>query len=147
MYYEDLKENVAKMMEQPIATTPDLQIEDVILVVDDEPAVNNNIRKILAKKGYEVDQALTKEEALEKINQRYYRVVLLDLKMPGVKGLELLKAIKEKRPDTMVIIITGYASIETAVETARLGAIDYLAKPFTPAEIREVTEKALQLAA
>ncbi len=154
IYYEDLKENVALMMEEQEKRQSEkkkeaavLKIEDAILVVDDEPAVNNNIRKILAKKGYSVEQALTKEEALEKISQRYYRLVLLDLKMPGVRGLELLKAIKEIRPETMVIIITGYASIETAVETARLGAIDYLAKPFTPAEIREVTEKAFQLAA
>ena len=67
--------------------------------------------------------------------------------MPGVTGLELLKTIREKRPETMVIIITGYASIETAVETARIGAVDYLAKPFTPSEIRDVTEKAFRLAA
>jgi len=72
---------------------------------------------------------------------------LLDLKIPEVKGLELLHYIREKQPDTMVVIITGYASIETAVETARLGAVDYLAKPFTPDEIRDVTENAIQLAA
>ena len=117
------------------------------LIIDDEVAVNNNIRKVLAKKGYQVDQAVTKDEALQKIEQRAYKLVLLDLKMPGVKGLELLRAIREKRPETMVIIITGYASIETAKETARLGAVAYLPKPFTPHEIREATEKAFQLAA
>ena len=118
-----------------------------ILVIDDEVAVNNNIRRILNKKGYHVDQAVSKAEALERIDTQSYKLVLLDLKIPGVTGLELLQAIREKRPETMVIIVTGYASIETAVETARIGAVDYLAKPFTPAEIRDVTEKAFRLAA
>ncbi len=74
-------------------------------------------------------------------------MVLLDLKMPGVRGLELLQAVREAQPETKVIIITGYASLETAVETARLGAVDFLAKPFTPAEIRTVIDKAIRLAA
>jgi len=153
MPYEQLKKNAARFL----ATEPEpapVSLEVVkdavqydILVIEDEVAVNNNIRKILAKKGYQVDQAVTKEEALQKIEQRGYRLVLLDLKIPGVKGLELLQAIREKRPESLVIIITGYASIETAKETARLGAVAYLPKPFTPNEIREVTENAVQLAA
>jgi len=118
-----------------------------ILVIDDEVAVNNNIRKILSKKGYHVDQAVTKDDALEKIQASPYKLVLLDLRIPGVRGLELLKALRDQNPEAKVIIITGYASIETAVEAARLGAIDYLAKPFTPDEIRDATAKALRLAA
>jgi DNA-binding NtrC family response regulator len=110
-------------------------------------AVNNNIRKILAKKGYDIDQATTKDEALARINARPYRLVLLDLRIPGVQGLEMLKAVVDKNPETRVIIITGYASIETAVEAARMGAVDYLPKPFTPDEIRSATERAFQLAA
>ena len=143
--YEELKQNVAptpvytEVMQEPSHKN--------ILVIDDEVAVNNNIRKILAKKGYHVDQAVTKQEAMEKIDKHPYKLVLLDLKIPEVKGLELLHYIRDKQPDTMVVIITGYASIETAVETARLGAVDYLAKPFTPDEIRGVTENAIQLAA
>ena len=151
--YEQLKKNAARFLAaEPEPATVSLEVvEDAvqhdILVIEDEVAVNNNIRKILAKKGYQVDQAVTKEEALQKIEQRGYRLVLLDLKIPGVKGLELLRAIREKRPESLVIIITGYASIETAKETARLGAVAYLPKPFTPNEIREVTESAVQLAA
>ena len=143
--YEELKRNIAptpvytEAMHEPAYKN--------ILVIDDKVTVNNNIRKILTKKGYHVDQAVTKQEALEKIDKRQYKLVLLDLKIPEVKGLELLHYIREKQPDTMVVIITGYASIETAVETARLGAVDYLAKPFTPDEIRGVTKKAIQLAA
>jgi DNA-binding response OmpR family regulator len=153
MPYEQLKKNAARFLAtEPEPAQVSLEVvEDAvqhdILVIEDEVAVNNNIRKILAKKGYQVDQAVTKEEALQKIDQRAYKLVLLDLKIPGVKGLELLRAIREKRPESMVIIITGYASIETAKETARLGAVAYLPKPFTPNEVRDVTEQAVQLAA
>jgi len=151
--YEELKKEFARKIEQPDRHMPAERVESRqpafknILVIDDEVAVNNNIRKILAKKGYHVDQAVTKNEALEKIQSSPYKLVLLDLKIPGVRGLELLKAIRDNNPETKVIIITGYASIETAVESARMGAIDYLPKPFTPNEIRNVTENALKLAA
>lgn len=151
--YAELKEEMATRLKKPAVETapervmmPALAAEN-ILVIDDEVAVNNNIRKILAKKGYQVDQATTKEEALEKIQAKPYLLVLLDLKIPGVQGLELLKAVRDMNPETRVIIITGYASIETAVESARLGAIGYVPKPFTPNEIRTATEQALQLAA
>ena len=151
--YEQLKTNAARFLAtepEPAAIPFEVAAEaprQDILVIEDEVAVNNNIRKILAKKGYQVDQAVSNDEALQKIEQTSYKLVLLDLKIPGVKGLELLRAVREKRPETMVVIITGYASIETAKETARLGAVAYLPKPFTPTEIREVTESAVQLAA
>ena len=151
--YDELKANVARLdaeMAGRAAAEKEAKAEPDhmhVLVIDDEVAVNNNVRKILKKKGYRVDQATSKAEALEKINQRDYRLVLLDLKMPGVKGLELLEAIRTVQPQARVIIITGYASIETAVETARMGAVDYVPKPFTPDEIRSATESAIRLAA
>ena len=150
--YETLKANMQKMVAaeaQEATSRRDAQVpaHPGILVVDDEVAVNNNIRKILAKKGYQVDQAVTKEEAMERISAKSYSLVLLDLRIPGVKGLELLQAVVDKNPDAKVIMITGYASIETAVEAARMGAVDYLPKPFTPDEIRSATERAFQLAA
>jgi ActR/RegA family two-component response regulator len=154
MPYEALKANMEKMMAaeaEAQETAPrrvaQATVHPSILVVDDEVAVNNNIRKILAKKGYQVDQAVTRDEAIERIGTKNYSLVLLDLRIPGVKGLELLKAIGDENPDAKVIIITGYASIETAVEAARMGAVDYLPKPFTPDEIRNATERAFQLAA
>jgi len=153
MPYEELKERFTKLKgkESPLkAVVRKLPVKAAaqdVLVVDDEAAVNNNIRKILSKKGFSVDQAMTKEEALSKIQEKAYRLVLLDLKIPGVQGLELLQAIRKNSPETLVVIITGYASIETAKESARLGAVDYLPKPFTPDEIRKVTENAIQLAA
>ena len=152
-FYEDLKARLSrdlkKEAEPPRAGIGPVEdrAEATILVIDDEIAVNNNIRKILSKKGLSADQAMTREEALAGIEKRAYDLVLLDLKMPGVKDLDLLKAIVERRPETRVIIITGYASIETAVETARMGAVGYLPKPFTPDEIRTATENALRLAA
>ena len=151
--YETLKQNVARMTgerEKPSSVTRVVLASSFpknILVIDDEVAVNNNIRRILLKKGYQVDQAITKEEALKNISSHPYALILLDLKIPGVKGLELLETIREKNPVAKVIMITGYASIETAVEAARMGAVDYLPKPFTPDEIREATEKAFLLAA
>lgn len=148
--YEELKK---QMLEEETAPAPEVYEvspeadRKSILVIDDEIAVNNNIRKILSKKGYHVEQAVTKDEALQKIEQKAYKLILLDLRIPGVKGLELLKTIRDKRPNTKVIIITGYASLETAIETARMGAVNYLAKPFTPDEIRKATDEAWRVAA
>jgi CheY-like chemotaxis protein len=151
--YEELKKEFGKKIihqsEQPEITHELMEKTALqnILVIDDEISVNNNIRKILTKKGYHVDQAITKSEALDKIHNGSHQLILLDLKIPEVKGLELLMAIHDHRPEAKVIIITGYASIETAVESARFGAVDYLNKPFTPNEIRQATENALRLAA
>jgi len=151
--YEELRKNVAQMMAKTSEVSADIiefpkeAVRAEILVIDDEVAVNNNVRKILSKNDFHVDQAVTKAEALEKIEQKAYELVVLDLKIPEVKGLELLKAIRDKRPETMVIIITGYASIETAVEASRMGAVDYLPKPFTPEEMRNAAEKAFRFAA
>ncbi|MFZ0135372.1 MAG: response regulator [Desulfobacterales bacterium] len=151
--YDEVKANVARFdaeMAGRAAARRKIAVEADglnVLVVDDEVAVNNNIRKILNKKGYRVYQATSKAEALEKIERRNYQLVLLDLKMPGVNGLELLEAIRNVQPRARVIIITGYASIETAVDSARMGAVDYVPKPFTPDEIRSATDNALRLAA
>jgi ActR/RegA family two-component response regulator len=147
--YEQLKANYAELLAQSATEAPAKAVATghKVLVIDDEVAVNNNIRKILGKKKYTVDQATTKEEALDKIQAGDFSLVLLDLRIPGVKGLELLAAIREHQPTARVIIITGYASIETAKEAARMGAMDYLPKPFTPNEIRNATERVMQLAA
>jgi len=152
--YETLKANVSQMMrekgeakEAEVLEFPRRAAEGNVLVIDDEPNIANNVKRILTRKGYPVDQAVNKEEALAKIAEKTYELVLLDLKIPGVQGMELLRAIKDKRPETKVIIITGYASIESAKESARLGIVDYLHKPFTPDEIRNAAENALTVAA
>ena len=146
--YEELKKKMAATKAKPAKDAPayqDLMKEPAfknILVIDDEVAVNNNIRKILAKNDYHVDQAVTKAEALEKIQARPYKLVLLDLKIPGVKGLELLKAVRDQNPEAKVIIITGYATIEVAQEALTKGAFDFIAKPFKPDDLRSVINKA-----
>jgi DNA-binding response OmpR family regulator/flavodoxin len=151
--YEELKANIARMDAQgekrnaKVLAFATKSANKNILVIDDEVAVNNNIRKILQKNGYQVDQAVTKDEAMAKISHGDHPVILLDLKIPGVTGLELLAAIRSQRPDARVVMITGYASIETAVEAARMGVVEYLPKPFTPAEIRTATAAAFQMAA
>jgi DNA-binding response OmpR family regulator len=153
MPYEQLKADYQRLLAQDEASRVKAQLklsqpaQNTVLIIDDEVAVNNNIRKILAKKAYRVDQASSKEEALAKIQANSYALVLLDLRIPGVNGLELLGAVKSAQPQARVIIVTGYASIETAKEAARMGAVDYLAKPFTPTEIRNAAERAIQLAA
>jgi len=151
--YEQVKANVARMDAAtgiPVAaptSAPEGLPLNPILVIDDEAAVNNNIRKILMKNGFQVDQAMTKAEAMARLSDRTYELILLDLKIPGVKGLEMLEAVRDRQPQAKVVMITGYASIETAVEATRMGAVAYLPKPFTPDEIRTATEDALKLAA
>jgi DNA-binding response OmpR family regulator len=143
---EDFTQQTAPRMEPQESKVKRLSVsKHCALVIDDEVAVNSNIRKILEKKGYRVDQAISLEEALEKINDRSYPVIMLDLKIPGVKGLELLQCIRERRPESKIVIITGYTSIETAVETARMGVVGYLAKPFTPDEILGAVESAVRI--
>ncbi|WP_054032577.1 response regulator [Desulfatitalea tepidiphila] len=148
MPYAQLKANYQRILESEgsAAQTATAPMERV-LVVDDEVAVNNNIRKILSRRNYTVEQATTKEEALAKFAQGSYSLVLLDLRIPGVQGLELLAAVRKAQPQARVVIITGYASIETAKEAARMGAVDYVPKPFTPKEIRTAAEEALKIAA
>jgi DNA-binding response OmpR family regulator len=145
MPYEELKKSMTARLQPEAAAREAEQLR--VLVIDDEVAVNNNIRKILGKKGYEIEQATSKAEAIEKLQVGTYGLVVLDLKMPGVKGLELLAAIRERQPSARVIIVTGYASIETAVEGARMGAVGYVPKPFTPVELRMAADKAVRLAA
>ena len=150
MPYEELKRSMATRVgrdgaDRAAAAHKADQLR--VLVIDDEVAVNNNIRKILVKKDYAIEQATSKAEALDKMRAGTYALVILDLKMPGVKGLELLAAAREFQPAAKVIIVTGFASIETAVEGARMGAVGYVPKPFTPAELRTAAEKAVRLAA
>lgn len=145
--YEELKKvNPTRAAQGQVTDSVGRSLLKNILVVDDEVSVNNNIRKILSKNGFQIDQAVSKDEAIEKINKKPYRLVLLDLRMPGVSGLELLKIISKSQPFAKVIIITGYASIATAIDSARIGAVEYLPKPFTPDELRDVAERAYAIA-
>jgi CheY-like chemotaxis protein/glycine cleavage system H lipoate-binding protein len=115
-----------------------------ILVVDDEIPVCKSVSSALEQEVYAVDLALSGEEALKKEQENRYDVIIADLMMPGMSGMELLKAVKAKRPDLTVIMITGYPSVKTAVQAVKLGAFDYIPKPFTPDELRSLVRRALK---
>jgi DNA-binding response OmpR family regulator len=108
-----------------------------ILVVDDEGAIRYSVSKTLQRVGYEVSEAASGEEALDMMRNDHFDVILTDIRMPGLTGVELLKKIKEVSPDAIVILMTGYASLGTAVEALRLGAHDYLIKPSSSQDIRQ----------
>jgi len=103
-----------------------------ILVVDDELVLRNSLKEWLGEEGFRVDTAESGPEALEKLTTHGYHLMLLDIKMPGMDGVEVLKRSKELRPDLVVVMMTAYATVETAVEAMKLGALDYLMKPFDP---------------
>ena len=114
-----------------------------ILAVDDEEVILNSSRKILVLAGFSIDTVERGSEALGLIRKHDYDFVFTDLKMPEMDGIEVTKAVKHLRPDIDVIVITGYASIESAVETVKFGAMDYVQKPFTEDELLEFVETAL----
>jgi CheY-like chemotaxis protein len=114
-----------------------------ILCVDDEDVILDSFRKILVLDGYSVDTVSAGAEALNLIKSHHYDFVFTDLKMPEMDGVEVTKSVKFLRPDIDVIIITGYATVETAVDCMKLGAMDYVQKPFTEDELLEFTKKSL----
>ncbi|MCJ7539513.1 MAG: sigma-54 dependent transcriptional regulator [Desulfobacterales bacterium] len=115
----------------------------LILIIDDEPAICRNCVKILSKMDCDVRYALNGYDALEMVDETVFDVVVTDLKMSNVGGMEVLRRLKASYPETMVIVITGYASVSSAVEVMKMGAFDYLPKPFTPHELRAVVRQAL----
>ncbi len=114
-----------------------------ILAVDDEDIILDSFRKILVIAGYSIDTVEKGGEAIGLIQKHDYDFVFTDLKMPEMDGVEVTKAVKHLRPDIDVIVITGYASIETAVETMKYGAMDYVQKPFTEDELIDFVNKCL----
>lgn len=114
-----------------------------ILAVDDEPVILDSFRRILVLEGFAVDTVETAQEALSLLRDNDYDFLYTDLKMPGMDGVELTRAARHLRPDIDVVVITGYATIETAVETMRHGAMDYVEKPFTAEELADFSSKLL----
>ena len=117
-----------------------------VLVVDDEGANRYSVSKTLQRVGYIVSEAATGEEALEIMERQTFDVVLTDIRMPGLDGVELLRRIKEESPDVIVILMTAYASLGTAVEALRLGAHDYLIKPSSSQDIRQSVSRGVERA-
>jgi DNA-binding response OmpR family regulator len=117
-----------------------------VLVVDDEGANRYSVSKTLQRVGYIVSEAASGEEALEVMQKQIFDVVLTDIKMPGLDGVELLRRVKDEAPDAIVILMTGYASLGTAVEALRLGAHDYLIKPSSSQDIRQSVARGVERA-
>ena len=115
--------------------------EQSVLIVDDEKNIRLTLSQALESLELKIDTALNGEEALAKLNEKKFGLILLDLKMPGMDGMEVLRQISEVQPQTRVIIITAHGTIESAVEAMKLGAVDFIQKPFTPNEIRKLVSK------
>jgi DNA-binding NtrC family response regulator len=114
-----------------------------VLVVDDEEALRYLLSTELAAEGYEVETAGDGDEAIEAIKQKDYDVVLLDIKMPRVDGFEVLKFIKQNKPEIKVIMLTAYADVKNAIEALKLGASDFVSKPYDLEDILTSINRAL----
>ena len=115
-----------------------------ILVIDDEEIVRRSYARILGEMDCEAQAAADGEQALRAMEQQPFDVVLLDLRMPGAQGMEVLKAIKHRWPASEVVIVTGYPSVESAKEALQLGAYDYLAKQADPDEVIDAARGAMR---
>jgi CheY-like chemotaxis protein len=135
---EELREGLKKIKRK------EAKMKKKVLVIDDEAIVRVSCQRVLEPEGYEVKVTSRGDEALRLMEEEKYDIVLTDLKMPDMDGLEVLKEIKRRWPDIQVIIITGYGTISTAVQAIKLGAYDYIEKPFTPEDILNVVKRAME---
>jgi signal transduction histidine kinase len=115
-----------------------------ILIVDDDENICRSLRLIFKKMGYEVETAGTGREAIEKVQERFFNLALLDIKLPDMAGIELLAPLKKLHPDMAVILVTGYASLETAVQALNEGALAYITKPLNMDEVLATVREALE---
>jgi DNA-binding NtrC family response regulator len=118
-----------------------------VLVIDDEQIVLGSVSKVLTAENYEVDASLSGRQGLDWAIERHYDIVLTDILMPDMGGMRVLKYIKRAKPSLPVMIITGYATVKSAVQAMKLGAADYLEKPFTPDQLLKAVASALDTAA
>jgi two-component system, response regulator, stage 0 sporulation protein F len=118
-------------------------VKQVILIVDDEEGLREGLSRLLEGEGYAVIAVETGEEALQILQQTHIDLVLTDMRMPGMDGIELLKKIRERHGDLGVIILTGYGQIESYIEAMNFGAIEYVSKPFKVNELKFIVNKVL----
>ena len=115
-----------------------------ILVIDDEPIVRISSKRTLVPEGYNVELADSGKAGIEILEKDSFDLVLLDLKMPDMGGIEVLKVIMERWPGTKVIIVTGFSTVDTAVEALRIGAFNHIEKPFTPHSLLEAVNEVFE---
>ncbi|MCK4221866.1 MAG: sigma-54-dependent Fis family transcriptional regulator, partial [Dehalococcoidia bacterium] len=115
-----------------------------ILIIDDEEAMRDSCRQALSVEGNRIEVAEDGVRGLAMLERESFDLVILDLKMPGLSGMEVLKKIKQQDTEIVVVVITGYATIEFAVEAMRIGAYDFIPKPFAPERLRVVVERAME---
>ncbi|UCH07274.1 MAG: response regulator [Deltaproteobacteria bacterium] len=116
-----------------------------VLVIDDEDIVLKSVSKILSEEDYQVDVSSSGRQGIDWAIDRSYDVVLTDIRMPDIGGMRVLRDIKRAKPSLAVIMITGYASVQSAVQAMQLGAADYLEKPFTPDQLLKAVASALDI--
>ena len=121
-----------------------LEKKPIILVIDDDESMRDSCTQILTKDGFQAEIAKDGSSGLEKIKETKPDLVLIDLKMPGINGLEVLEKTKEIDPNIIAVVITGYATVESAVEAMKKEAYDFLPKPFTPDELRIIIKRGLE---
>lgn len=112
-----------------------------ILIVDDEKNIRLTLSQSIEDTGAEIDTAVNGEEGLKKAEENDYDIILLDIKMPGIDGIEVLRRLREKSTNATVVIITAHGTIDNAVEAMKLGAVDFIQKPFSPNEIRDLIRR------
>jgi DNA-binding NtrC family response regulator len=115
-----------------------------LLIVEDEETLCDSLKRVLVREGYSVDTAGNAESAFEVFEKVFYDVIITDIILPGITGIELLRRIKDQSREQIVIIMTAYASLETAVEALRNGAYDYVVKPILHEEIKQIVKNALK---
>ena len=125
-------------------TASDFEVAPHILVMEDEQSVAKGLEMILSEEGYRVDLADTGELAMEAFRQKRFDLLVADLRLPDIDGMEVIKQIKADKPETEVIVITGYGTTATAVEAMKLGVHDFLPKPFTEDQIKAAIDEALK---
>src|SRR4030043_1872214 len=115
-----------------------------ILIVDDEPSVRDSLLQLCTVDGYRVDTAEDAATALKKLQEKPWDIILLDIKMPGMDGIELQHRIKQIDPNIVTIIITAYASVDTAIQALKDGAFDYVTKPIDPEDLSRLIRNAIE---
>ncbi len=118
-----------------------------ILIVDDEPLMRLSMVDALKASGYEVSAAATGDEGLDRFNKNPVEILITDLRLPGMSGLDLLQAAKQRSPSTEVLVITAHGSVETAVGAMKLGAYDYITKPFQMDELLLIVDRVTKVLA